>query len=308
MAPQRSTLATVIDRHPRFWVELVLWALCARRSLPDRDFHLLVYFIDEAPPDLAEWLGRQGIESRVTSPLVPASPHCNKIRPFLDAHPSDHVMVTDADVYFVADPAALVTRHAIQAAPNNHGNPPGIVFRKLLEAAGLGHAYKPGVSLMPNSAGGRETYRNNISAGVVGMPAAVTADFASLWLEKVRWLVDHRALLGAWGIHVDQVGFALAMAERDEEVLFLPPQMNIVLHLLPQLDTAYAFHLTSAHVPEFPARFLPGGELSDEGVSPPMKLSLGALNACIAHAREEILRLPSTRAHVEMFLNPAWRR
>lgn len=308
MLTQRSTLATVIDRHPRFFVELVLWAICARRSLPDRDFHLLVYFIDEAPSDLAEWLGRQGIEFRVTSPLVPASPHCNKIQPFLDEQPSDHLMVTDSDVYFVDNPSGLVTRHAIQAPPNNHCNPPGIVFRKLLETAGLGHAYRPGVSLMPNSSGGRETYRNNISAGVVGMPAAGAIGFASLWLEKARWLVDHRALLGAWGIHVDQVGFALAMAERGEEVSFLPPQMNMVLHMLTQLDAVYAFHLTSGHIPWFPSRFLPSGELSDEGVSPPMKLSLSVLNACIAHAREEILRLPSTRGHIEMFLNPAWKR
>jgi hypothetical protein len=308
MTTARHTLATVIDLHPRFRVELILWATCVDAAIPRADFRPLVYFIDEAPSDLAQWLDRRGIEHRIAASPVPLSPHCNKLLPFLDSQPTDHVVFADADLYFVANPAGLIAPGTIQAAPNNHCNPPGRVFRELLAAVGLAHAYLPGVSLMANADGSRETYLNNISAGIVGMPAATAAEFAPRWMEKARWLIAHRHLLGPWAVHVDQVGFALAMAERNEQVLFLPPQANLVLHMLAQCDTAYAFHLTTGHVPHFPARFHPDGQLSDADASPTMKNSLGVLNACIACAREEILRLPSTRNHIDMFLNPSWLR
>jgi hypothetical protein len=308
MPRTRHTIATVVDCHPRFRIELILWALCIRKTFPASDFRRVVYFIDDAPADLTGWLEDSGFEWRVVAAPAPESPHCNKLLPFLEEQPSDYVLVTDADLYFVANPAALVAASAIQAAPNNHCNPPGHVFRNLFRNAGLAHAYKPGVSLMEGSGGHRETYLNNISAGIVCMPSATAASFAPMWLEKAQWLIENRQLLGPWAIHVDQVGFALAMAERDEQVLFFPPQTNIILHMLPSLDTAYAFHLTTGHIPQFPSRFLAKSLLSDDGVSSPMKEAIGVLNESITHAREEILRLPTTMAHIDMFLNPAWHR
>jgi hypothetical protein len=287
---------------------MILWALCVHKTFPPGDFRRLVYFIDEAPADLTGWLEDRAFEWRLVAAPAPESPHCNKLLPFLEEQPSDYVMVTDADLYFVANPAALVSDSAIQAAPNNHCSPPGHVFRDLFRHAGFADAYKPGVSLLESKGGHRETYLNNISAGIVCMPSAQAASFAPMWLEKVRWLIKNRSLLGPWAIHVDQVGFALAMAERNEQVLFFPPQTNIILHMLPSLDTAYAFHLTTGHIPKFPSRFLARGLLSDDGVSPRMKVAIGDLNESIAHAREEILRLPSTLANIDMFLNPTWQR
>jgi len=308
MPHTRHTIATVIDRHPRFRTELILWATCVHKTFPTSDFRRVVYFVDEAPAALTGWLEDRGFEWRLMAAPAPQSPHCNKLVPFLEQQSSDYVLVTDADLYFVANPVGLIADSAIQAAPNNHCNPPGHVFRDLFRHAGLEHAYKPGVSLMGGSSGHRETYLNNISAGIVCMPSATAASFAPTWLAKVRWLIENRGLLGPWAIHVDQVGFALAMAERNEQVLFFPPQTNIILHMLQTLDTAYAFHLTTGHIPHFSSRFLADGLLSDDGVSAPMKMAIGVLNESIAHAREEILRLPTTLASIEMFLNPAWRR
>lgn len=308
MRHTRHTIATVIDRHPRFRVELILWTLCIHKILPADDFRRVVYFVDEAPTDITAWLEDLSFEWRLTAAPVPQSPHCNKIVPFLEEQSSDYVLVTDADLYFVANPAALLVDAAIQAAPNNHCNPPGRVFRELFRHAGIEHAYKPGVSLLEGAGGHRETYLNNISAGIVCMSTSKAASFAPMWLEKAQWLVENRGLLGPWAIHVDQVGFALAMAARDEQVRFLPPQTNIILHMLTALDSAYAFHLTTGHVPRFPSRFLANGLLSDDGVSPPMQSAIGVLNESISRAREEILRLPTTVANIEMFLNPEWKR
>ena len=46
MGPERVpkfVLCCVLDANPRFYVEIVLWVLCAKRYLPADYFHLIVY-------------------------------------------------------------------------------------------------------------------------------------------------------------------------------------------------------------------------------------------------------------------------
>lgn len=305
---QRFTVCCVVDDDPRFHVELVLWAIAAGRHLPRADHRLVVSFVERPVDDLAEWLVSRGVDVRVSPRLVAGSPHCNKIAPFLDGHDTDYTLVCDTDVFFVDDPAGLLRGTAIRAAPNNHCNPPGHVFRRLLGHLGREAAYRPTVSLLPGQGGQRETYRNNISAGVVAVPAAACRDLAAAWLARARWLVANRPLIEPWGVHVDQIGFALAMLDIDQDVDFLPPNVNLILHMLDQLDTPVAFHLTSGHIPLFPTRFAADRTLVDEGLAPAMRTGVSRLNAAIREAVSVIGSLPSTRGQLGKFLNPRWKR
>ena len=67
------------------------------------------------------------------------------------------------------------------------------------------------------------------------------------------WLVEHNHLLESWAFHVNQLSFALTMEELREDVEFLPPQVNTILHLLPEIATVRAFHLTTGHIPSISA-------------------------------------------------------
>ena len=306
--PPRFTVCCVVDDDPRFHVELVLWAIAAGRHLPRADHRLVVSFVERPVDDLAEWLVARGVDVRVAPRLVAESPHCNKIAPFLDGHDTDYTIVCDTDVFFVDDPAGVLRGSAIRAAPNNHCNPPGHVFRRLLGHLGRADAYRPTVSLLPGQGGQRETYRNNISAGVVAVPAGMCRDLAAAWLDRARWLVAHRPLIEPWGVHVDQIGFALAMLDIGQDVDFLPPNVNLILHMLDQLDTAVAFHLTSGHIPLFPMRFAADRTLVDEGLTPAMRTGVSRLNDAIREAVAVIGGLPSTRGQLGKFLNPRWKR
>jgi len=301
------TLACVVDRHPRFHVELILWALCARAHLPESRFDPVVYFVDAAPPDLVEWLRRQRIEVRSTPTLIAASPHCNKIAPFAERHDGAVTLVADADLFFVEDFSGLLRSARFRAPPNNHCNPPPAVFRTVLAAAGVGD-YRPGLALYRGAGGIRETHVNNISAGLVAAPPSRSRELAAAWLKWARWVVEHRHLLDRWAVHVDQIAFALAMEDMKEDVELLPAQTNAVLHLLAEVETVYGFHLTTGHIPRFPERFNADRTLSADGVAGGVAAAIGRLNDCIAEAVGVIAALPSTRDHMEMFLNPGWRR
>lgn len=300
-------LCCVVDEHPRFYVEFVLWAICVTNNLPGR-FRPFVYAMGKISSDLLNWAEKLGVQVIIAVPVVEGSPHSNKIRPFFDNHGLDFTIVCDADLFFVADPSGLLTTDRIRAAPNNHCNPPPRIFRSILAAAGLGRPYRPSMALYRGSEGLRETHINNISAGIVVAPCSRARELAEKWSKWANWLVLNRTLLEGWAIHVDQVSFALAMEEMREDVEFLPPHMNTILHLLGEISTCYALHLTSGHLPQFPERFGADRTLAAEGLAEPMRICLERLNRCILAAVEVISALPSTREHLDKFLNPAWDR
>jgi hypothetical protein len=215
--------------------------------------------------------------------------------------------VTDVDLFFTTDPTELFKSDRVRAAPNNHTVPPPQIFKKVLEASGLSRAYRPGIALIKNG-DTRETHINNISAGIVAVPTTRSQVLAETWKKCAEWLIANRDLLAQYGTHIDQIGFALAMEELGEDVEFLPPQINTILHLLPDVDSLYAIHLTTGHIPEFPDRFGEDRRLLTDGLSDPVTAALARLNSMIRVAVRVIQTLPSTRDHFEKFLNPGWRR
>jgi hypothetical protein len=307
-AQKSFTIACVVDRHPRFYTELILWAECAARYFPS-SFKKIVYFVEHEVPDLLAWLSDRGFETRISEKLVPASPHCNKIAPFLDRCETDYVIVCDVDLFFVADPSPLFRSDGMRAAPNNHCNPPLHILKSIFDAAGmLGQPMRPGVSLFPGHMGERETHINNLSAGIVGMPALLRGEVAKAWLHWGRWLAERATILERWHMHLDQVALCLAMEHLGLDIEFLSPQVNCILELLPRVATVYAFHLTSGHIPQHADKFSSDGTLRLSEFPDGPTDSIVLLNECIVRAAEVIKRLPSTRDHMETFLNPQWKR
>lgn len=305
--PKSVFLSCVVDDLPRLHVELVLWAICVRKFLP-RYYRPVVYFVGRQPGDLGDWVRAQGIETRDTEPLIAGSPHCNKIIPFFDSSSETIVAVSDVDLYFVADPSDLFCSNRFCAPPNNHCVPPPYIWKQLLAAAGFGNSYRPGIALFPAGDGLRETYFNNINGGLVTAPSTLASILARFWEKWAVWLIENRALMQRWAVHVDQVGFSLALEEMGEDVAFLPPQTNTILHLLDAVETVYGFHLSTGHIPQFSSLFNPDRTLIFDDFRPGVAAALELLNSCIREAVEVIECLPSTRDHFYKFLNPAWSR
>ena len=301
------SLSCVVDAHPRFHIELILWLICVRRHMP-ANFRPSVYQIGEMPEDLSRWIGDQGVRIEKRNAMVPGSPHSNKIAPFFDDHQADFVVVTDTDLFMLADFGSFLTSQRFRAAPNNHCNPPAAIFKSVLSAAGFDGPFRAGVSLFPGHGGIRETHINNISAGIVTAPRERAGILAAAWKKWATWLVENRGLLDLWAVHVDQVAFALAMEELGEDVDHLPPQTNTILHLLPEVSTLYAVHLTTGHIPLFPHLFRPGGTIITDGLHDGVTPAIDRLNVAIAEAADVIRAVPCMRDHADKFLNPSWDR
>jgi hypothetical protein len=98
------------------------------------------------------------------------------------------------------------------------------------------------------------------------------------------------------------------MEELEEDVEHLCPHVNTVLHLLGEISTCYAVHLTTGHIPQFPKLFNADRTLVSYGLTEGVRAGLSRLNQRIAEAVEVIAALPSTRNHLDKFLNPSWLR
>lgn len=306
-----NDLSCVVDNHPRFLLEAIVWATCCRKYLPRSAYAVRIYFVDNWPEELVSHFRSLDIDCVRSSSLLSSARHCNKIIPFLAEESSDedgYTIVTDTDVYIVRDVDELLTSRRVRAAPNNHCQPPLRLFEAIGREAGLTNLARPGVSLFSGPGGQRETHINNPSGGMVCIPSAARRGIAQRWLHWAQWLSDRSDLLQRWSIHVDQVALCLAMEEAGEDIEFLPPQCNAVLELLAKVSHVYAFHITPGHVPQYRRAFRSNKTLKPAYFGDRLNASMAKLNEAIVEAVETARRFEETRDFLPHFHDSSWRR
>lgn len=300
----------LVDNSPRFMIESMVWLNCLKRQVGPSD-QLIMGFLNGHPTDMVEYVESQGAKTFFADTLLPESPHCNKIIPLLEGlhRETDHLVITDTDVYIVDDISAYPSDTHLRLPPNNHCNPPLDIFENLFDAAGFPTPLREGVSLFPSEISGqRDSYINNVSGGVLMCPRQLGDWLGERWLHWARWLLENRALMGRWKIHVDQVAIALATEELGRDIHFLPPQLNAVLELLDHVSRVRCFHLTPAHIPRFANRFRENKTLDSSGLDGDMKDCVERLNTGIRESVEAANELPSVRSFLPNFHNPRWNR
>ncbi len=298
----KKLMACIVDKHPRFYWEFINWYYCCDAYLDSNVFDCKVYFIGPVPEDILDFCAQHNIQKVVTDTFHVESPHCNKILPYLDeANASyDHVIVTDSDWYVVED-IQYYCNDQIRLAPNNSNNPPLPVFERIYQKLGMTDKIAAGVSLFA-SKHSRESHIHNVSGGITIIPKAHFAHFGANWAKWALWLIENRALLGKWRVHVDQVATAITVDDMDTFIHFLPPQTNTVLELLKDVRTVSAFHIAKTHREHFHYFFDEEGCLDSSQFNPGLAGSILKLNDCIKKTKETAQTLPTLLAF-DYYLN-----
>ncbi len=302
MSNASSILAVaVVDAHPRFYCEAALWLSCIRRN---STFRPAILFINGAPPNLASFAEECGALVEYASGLFPESPHCNKIIPY-HVFEGEDILVTDCDVFVVRDFNFMLSAEHVRLPQNNHGNPPMTVFERILTAAGFEAPFEPGLALFKGAS--RETFARNVSCGVIWIPQHAKG-LVQAWEYWAGWLIANRDVMGDYRVHVDQVGLALALHDLGSSFEYLPAQTNAVLQLLPEIESVYALHLTSGHIPRFSDWFETGGLLNIDLINPRLRSDINRFNETLSEVAPLIAAWDETCEFAVNFLNPAWVR
>jgi glycosyltransferase involved in cell wall biosynthesis/protein-L-isoaspartate O-methyltransferase len=159
-------------------------------------------------------------------------PYCNKLQqlPALAGAEFDHVILLDTDMFAVRA-LAKPPDNAVRGKPVDLANPPVEVLARIFGTAGIE------LETMPVDVAPGVTARANFNGGLYVIPRSHLASLADRWLAWARWSLDNIALYERWTDHVDQVSFALAVAELGLPSEALPRHLNVPTHLGPlELD------------------------------------------------------------------------
>jgi hypothetical protein len=191
---------------------------------PDQISAYLVAGTDGAVDDA---LRAHSISTRWVEPF--GHPYCNRLQQLacLTSIRSDWFVLLDTDMFAIR-PLEL---------------PPGdeVVWGKMVDAPNppvdiLGSIYERAQLRMDEAEAdviAGQTVRGNFNGGLYVVPRRHLMPLADAWLRWARWSLDHIALFAQWHANVDQVSFALAVAELDLPIGTLGREFNAPTHLGP---------------------------------------------------------------------------
>ncbi len=280
-----------MDKQPVFIEEYKIWAVCMSKLYKDSAHTIRAYFIDEVNPEVELFSIKYGIEIKIVPTLIPESPHSNKIIPLLaeDIIEYDGIVITDSDLYMVQAFDQYFIEGHIRLAPNNQNNPPSRIFESVFRLFGLPLPFKKGIALFPGHNGLQESYINNNSGGIIMVPADQARKVGELWKNNVLRIISEAEILERWRVHVDQVGFAIVMAQLGKEIFFLPPQLNCILKMMPLVSDITGFHIAKAHKKQYAEWFSNDNLLEYQTDNAELHRSIALLNQRITEANTIVL-------------------
>lgn len=275
----RVHISCVVDDRPIFRMQAWNWLLSLNALSTECGV-----FIHHLPGTLTAEM--QGRFRDLGATLVPVTPfgtgeakYCNKLRQleteaFLDA---DFVVMSDADLVFLEDPARLVRRGKIRAKTVDAPNPPEELWSQVFKEAGLrDRVTLRALDMFPQL----HTFSTNFNGGLYVMPSAMARALHPLWVKHTRQSLEQTELLGEFLCHADQIGLGLALAESGAPVAELPFGAN-----MPTNFTAEEL----GRVPEQPVSAIHyHGNMDPHGL--PKLVGVDWMDAAIARARKALDR------------------
>jgi hypothetical protein len=223
-------ISCVIDDQPKFHAQVCRWLRSLKSAEPPQGTTVMVHHVGSLPRGLADWLSDNGAHVREVERFAQGpGAYCNKLQQFehvLRANAS-HVILSDADLFFLEDPTALIQPGLVSARIVDAPNPAPDVLRALLDAAGYGNeplSGKPGFALEST------THPLNCNGGLYVMERRHLQVLAPVWRRWAGFCLSREDVLGSKVIHADQLGFMLSMLECGLPFEQLPVHANFPTH------------------------------------------------------------------------------
>jgi 2-polyprenyl-3-methyl-5-hydroxy-6-metoxy-1,4-benzoquinol methylase len=231
-----------------------IWLNCLLEIQSAPPESVFIHHTGAGNADFMAWLESRHINLVPIKPYDTRSPHCNKLqqlRTFTQAT-FDRVVLMDCDTAWVGD-APLPHGGPVAGKIVDLANPPESIVAAIFREAGLGEPDWVPVSI-PKGPGAQRSDRNNLNGGFYVLAQTLIPQLDNVWRKWANWCLDHRPLFGEFGVHVDQIGFALAMRELGIKAGSLPIEWNYPIHqpaaLLPDV-TPQVIHFHRQIGPHF---------------------------------------------------------
>ncbi len=255
-------ISCLIDRDPRFHRQLRRFVASLLLTGAGADLRLIIHHIGPRPTTAYDLPFQGDIRYQRVAPFGDGpAVYCNKLQQLenlIDLE-SEHVVLCDADLFFLSTPGHLTGSGRVQGRVVDRENPGGRPLRQLLDAAGFLHEPLE----IDTGFGPTRTHRLNCNGGLYVMDHAQLRVLAPAWIRWSRFCLGRADILGNKTLHADQLGFMLAMLETQLPFVALPAGANFPTHLPPSAYAAVPNRLSSLH---YHRNVLEDGRLRPVGV------------------------------------------
>lgn len=242
---RRTAYSFVIDADPDFLFQslLLIATLIHNAEVDPADIH--AHVLDGVDRNLEHAFKAIGVNVHRTEAFHPHSPHCNKINQLKTSAWANYeqVVFCDCDIAVADGFIENVGDNQVSGKLVDYPNPPIAIIENVFRSAGLPFSAHTKNTSFRRSANGAlpqhsdtcesslQTHPANLNGGLLVIASSVVSGVVEAWSKWALWLIEERHLLDRYSVHVDQVSFALAMAELNIEPNLLPLELNFPTHL-----------------------------------------------------------------------------
>lgn len=282
-----------MDNAPKYRQQTLTWMLSLKACGALETLQPIVHYVGPQPSDVLDQLEGLGATVLEVEPFGsgPAA-YCNKLQqlPTFMNSAYDEIILSDADIAFVKDPAELLGQATVRAKIVDKPNPGESVLSELLERAGFRDAE---IAAHPDFAPEHRTHKFNCNGGMYVLPGYLVGQINSRWRHWSSFCLAQDDLLGSKTLHSDQLGFMLSMIELKLPFSPLPVGANYPTHFSAEhyphdlAEPIIALHYHSRLDEQ--GRLLATGNIAIDG-------AVHAVNRQIAETRAALARVPARSA------------
>jgi len=239
----KSVYSCLVDNNPKFQYQAWIWVNSLIKNADIMPENIFMHCIKGTDNEFKNTCSRLGVNIHDVEPFGDGK-YCNKLSQLfnLALHDADLIILMDTDTFIVENFENQLDTDKICAKPVDTHTPDTVTFEKLFLIAELQKKLddtKSTTTCMP-------TYGANFNGGLYSIPAKFAGSLHSSWVKWVNWLLEYtknseETLFPA--IHIDQIGFCMAVHENNFPVRELDPAFNFPLHQTEQQVTREPYML-----------------------------------------------------------------
>lgn len=224
----------VVDDTPQIWSSIIPWLATATQVAGIDPSRIFVHHVCDLRPEVALLCEKLGVNAIPVRPFDGRSPHCNKIQQCsTDFRDADRVVLTDVDVVFAGKPPLHEVSAPVAGKLVDLPNPPLDVLRRIFDRADVAvpFCYAANYKARDQETVEFDTLMGNFNGGLYVVDRSLLSALGRRWAHWAGWLLERADLLERWRVHVDQVGFCLALADHGAPCELLPDAWNFPTHI-----------------------------------------------------------------------------
>ena len=244
---QSTIWSCLLDGKPPIWNAFPVWVASLIACAGVRPEAIVVHHVAPLRDDVARLCDRLGLRTVAVEPFHSRSVHSNKIKQCkTDFGAARRIVLTDVDIAVLAFPPMVDVVLPVAGRVVDYPNPPVEILETCFACAGLSLPDERIATKFIDEMGRHrpfDTMPANFNGGLYVLDCNILKQLGETWAHWTQWLLKAGPQLGRFAIHVDQIGFCMAVRDLNLPSEALNSRWNLPTHIQTEPSDATPFVL-----------------------------------------------------------------